>query len=98
MAEGTNVATVARVFINNGSSNGTAANNTLIAEVTLPATTASNSVPVNASVIELPTPPQASAVDLTGLPMVLPPSYKLMVCLGTAVASYWDVTVFGGAY
>ena len=38
---GTNVATVLRVFINNGSVNTTAANNSLIAELTLPATTLS---------------------------------------------------------
>lgn len=98
MAEGTNVASVARIFINNGSANTTAMNNTLIAEVALPATTASNSTPVNSTVIEVPTPAQATALDLTAFPLVLPPGYKLMACLGTAVASYWDVTAFGGAY
>ncbi|MGH6907508.1 MAG: hypothetical protein ACREDX_06580, partial [Aestuariivirga sp.] len=40
-ALGTNVATVLRVFINNGSANATAANNILFAEMTLPATTLS---------------------------------------------------------
>src|SRR4051812_17212374 len=40
-ALGTNVATVLRIFINNGSTNATAANNTLWAEATLPATTLS---------------------------------------------------------
>lgn len=40
-AAGTNVASVLRVFLNNGSTNATAANNILIAEVSLPATTAS---------------------------------------------------------
>lgn len=98
MAEGTCVATVARIFVNNGSANTTAMNNMLVAEVTLPATTASNSALVNASVIELPTPPQITALDLTAFPIVLPPGYKLMACLGTAVASYWDVVAFGGAY
>ena len=38
---GTNIATVLRVFINNGGVNTTAANNSLIAELTLPATTLS---------------------------------------------------------
>ena len=98
MAEGTNVITVARIFINNGSTNATATNNTLVAEVALPATTASSTTLVNANAIELPTPPQVNAVDLTAFPIVLPPGYKLMVCLGTAVASFWDVTAFGGAY
>ena len=36
---GTNVATVARVFVNNGGATSTAANNTLFQEVTLPETT-----------------------------------------------------------
>ena len=38
---GTNVASVLRVFLNNGASNATAANNVLIAELSLPATTLS---------------------------------------------------------
>src|SRR5574343_1044472 len=38
-ALGTNVATVIRVFINNGSTNATAANNTLIVDQTIAATT-----------------------------------------------------------
>lgn len=38
---GTNVATVMRVWINNGSTTGTAANNTLYTEITLAATTVS---------------------------------------------------------
>jgi len=97
-AEGTNVATVARVFVNNGSTNATATNNFLIAEIALPATTASNSALINASVIEVPTPAQVNALDLTAFPLVLPPGYKLIVCLGTAVASYWDVSAIGGSY
>ena len=97
-AEGTNVATVARIFVNNNSANTTAMNNILIAEVALPATTASNSALIQSAVVELPTPPQVTAIDLTAFPIVLPANYKLMVCLGTAVASYWDVTAFGGAY
>lgn len=98
MAEGTNVATVARIFVNNGSTNATAMNNVLVAEIALPVTTASNSAAINANSSELPTPPQITAFDVTSFPIVLPPGYKLMVCLGTAVASYWDVVAFGGAY
>ena len=40
-AAGTNVATVMRLFINNGSTNATAANNILYEELTIAATTAS---------------------------------------------------------
>jgi len=96
MAEGTNVATVCRLFLNNGSSNGTAGNNTLIAEIALPATTASNSSPINSTVKELPTSPLDTQYDMTIFPIVIPPSYVLMACLGTAVASFWDVTATGG--
>lgn len=41
-AIGTNTASVARIYANNGSTNGTAANNALIGQIALPATTATN--------------------------------------------------------
>lgn len=41
-AIGTNIATVARIYLNNGSANTTATNNTFFDEIALPATTASN--------------------------------------------------------
>ena len=81
---GTNVATVARVWINNGGTTGTTANNVLWDEVSLAASTAS----------------ATSALANTELPLnfALPPSYKLYVTLGTGVASGYDVTVIGGKY
>ncbi len=42
-AIGTNVASVARIYINNGSTNGTATNNSFYGQVSLPATTATQS-------------------------------------------------------
>jgi hypothetical protein len=83
-ALGTNVATVARVFINNGSTNATAANNTLYAEITLPATTASAVA--------------ATAVQELLDPIVLPPGYKLNVVLGTTVAAGYAIIAVGGKY
>ncbi len=83
-ALGTNVATVLRLFVNNGLTNATAANNTLVAEVTLPATTLSE---VAAQI----------ALELA-LNFALPASYRLHCTLGTAVAAGHDVTVFGGSY
>src|SRR5262245_17333600 len=62
---GTNVASVLRVFINNGSTNATIANNILIDEITLPASTLSE-VAAQAP-IEAP------------INMALPPGYKLNV-------------------
>ncbi len=81
---GTNVATVLRIFINNGGSNATAANNSLIAELALPATTLSEIT--SQPPFELP------------LNFPVPPSFRLLCTLGTAVAAGFEVTVFGGNY
>jgi hypothetical protein len=81
---GTNVATVGRLWINNGATTGSAANNALIDEITLNATTAATAaslanqeVPVN---------------------FALPTGYRLFVTLGTTVAAGFDVTAIGGRY
>lgn len=81
---GTNIATVARVWINNGSTTGTTANNVLWDEVSLAASTISTT----------------SALANTELPLnfALPPSYRLFVTLGTGVAAGYDVSVIGGKY
>jgi hypothetical protein len=81
---GTNVASVLRVFLNNGSSNGTPANNILIAEATLPATAASAVAALQP--VELP------------LNFPLPAGYVINVTLGTAVAAGYAVSVLGGDY
>ena len=81
---GTNVASVLRVFINNGSSNATQANNCLIAEVTLGPSTAS--AVASLQPVELP------------LNFALPAGYKIMVTLGTTVAAGYRVSVIGGDY
>jgi len=83
-AAGTNIATVARVFINNGSVNSTPANNILYDEITLAATTLS----------------EVSALATYELPLnfALPPGYKLNVTLGTTVAAGYYVSVIGGRY
>jgi hypothetical protein len=81
---GTNVATVMRIFINNGSATSTATNNILYDEITLPATTLS----------------EVAALALYELPLniALPAGYKLTVTLGTAVAAGYFVSVVGGDY
>ena len=75
---GTNVATVLRVFENNGSTNATPANNNLVAEITVPANTLSQ---VAASVF----------YDLA-LNIVLKAGYKLNYTIGTAVAAGHSVS------
>jgi hypothetical protein len=81
---GTNVASVLRVFLNNGSANTTAANNTLFSEMTLPATTLSE-------VAALPSYEMA-------LNLALPPGYRILCTLGTTVAAGYSLTVAGGKY
>jgi hypothetical protein len=83
-ALGTNAATVARVFINNGGSTGTTENNVLWDEISLPAVTAS----------------EIAALPTYELPLnfALPPAYKLFVTLGTVVVGGYDITVIGGKY
>ena len=83
-ALGTNVVTVGRVWINNGLTTGTAANNTLWDEITLNATTGTETAALGTQ--ELP------------LNIGLPPGYILYVTLGTVVVSGFDVTVIGGDY
>lgn len=84
MPLGTNVATVMRVWINNGSATGTAANNVMHKNITLPATTVSQVAQLTEQLVNL---------DLS-----LPPSYKLYVTLGTAVAAGFAVSAVGGKY
>lgn len=83
-AKGTNVATVARVYINNGSTNGTASNNTFFGEISLPATTAS----ATAATPDIDYP----------LNIPLPPGFRIYVGLGTAVAAGWVVSTAAGHY
>lgn len=85
-ATGTNTATVARVYINNGSTNGTAANNRFYGEVSLPAITATST---------------SATVDIDyPLNIALPPGYRIYVGLASNTATFtgWYVTVIAGAY
>ena len=81
---GTNVATVARVWINNGFSTATAANNTYWDDISLPATTVSEIAAQ--PTFELP------------LNIALPANYRIFVTLGTAVAAGYTITTIGGKY
>lgn len=84
-ARGTNIASMVRVFVNNGLTNATAANNSLLTEVGLPATTTSAVVPVG-------------EVYIPGNGLVLPASYVLNFTLPTAVAAGWHFTVVGADF
>jgi len=90
-ARGTNVATVLRIFINNGGDNAVADNNELYAEKTIAATTLSN----NAALLtnELP-----DTIDTTAFPIVLPAGYRILATIGTTVAAGLDITAIGSTY
>jgi len=83
-ALGTNVATVIRIWINNGSATGTAANNTLYLERTIASTTVSET---------------AEQPDII-LPLGISISagYKIYATFGTAVAAGFHLTAVGGDY
>lgn len=83
-AAGTNVASNVRVFINNGSTTGTAANNALFTQMPLPATTAATASAT--AHIEIP------------LNIQIPNGYKIYVVLSTTVAAGWNFTAIGGSY
>lgn len=83
-ALGSCVASVARIFLNNGSTPTSAANNSLIRDVTLPATTASNTTALVP--IDIP------------INKALAPGYRLYMTLGTAVSAGWIATTWGGKY
>jgi len=83
-ALGTNITTVIRIWINNGSATGTAANNTLYLERTLSATTVSQTA-------ELPD-------IILPLSISLPAGYRIYATFGTAVAAGFHLTAVGGDY
>lgn len=79
-----NVATVARVFINNGGATGTASNNTIWDEITIAANTASQTAA--STNYELP------------LNFALPAGYIIYCTIGTAVVAGIQATIVGGDY
>lgn len=81
---GTTTATVLRIWVNNGSTTGTATNNVLTWEITLPAV-ATNAAGEVANV----TKPIRRAFN---------PGYKVYGTLGTGSTNGWAVTAFGGKY
>jgi hypothetical protein len=85
-ALGANNAAVARIYINNGSINTSAANNSFYGEITLPVTAAS-------SIAAQPD------VDYP-LNLALPAGYQIWVGIAaaSALASGWAVTTIAGAY
>jgi hypothetical protein len=83
-AEGTNTASVLRIYLNNGSSNTTATNNVLIGQISLPGTTAINT----AATVEVDYP----------LNIAIGAGFRIYVGLGTTVAAGWMCCAIAGQY
>ena len=81
---GTNTASVARVYVNNGSTNTTAANNRYLGAQTLPATTATNVA--------------AETRIFFPIGQALKPGFRIYAGLGTTVAAGWVACPQAGQY
>lgn len=81
---GSNVDSIVRLFLNNGSTNTTASNNALVLEVDVDAYTASQV--------------DTSARYEIAVDWALPAGYKINATIGTACASGFMVTAMGGDY
>jgi hypothetical protein len=81
---GVGVASVLRLYINNGSTNATATNNALYKELSLPAITAT----------------QTAATPDFEIPcnIMLPAGYRILFTFGTAPVNTWMVYGIGGDY
>ncbi len=79
----TNTATVVRFWVNNGSSAGTAANNSLVHEELIVANTVAQTT--------------STASNIWRANLVLPPGYKLLAAQGVATG-VMQVTAVGGDY
>ena len=81
---GNTTATVCRVWLNNGSTTGTAANNSLYDEVALPAITASGTAAVAGYEVAFLEPLDAG--------------FRVYLTIHTASANGWQATAVGGKY
>lgn len=81
---GTAVATVIRIFVNNGATNATATNNSLYVEATIASTTLSEVAALTDNVITMN--------------ISLPATYRVYATIGTTVAAALQVSAVGGDY
>lgn len=88
MHAGTNIATAVRIFVNNGLTNATAANNWLLVDFSALANTISQTL---ASVV-------AFFSNTDPFPLMLPPGYTLLETQGTAVAAGISAGAIAGKY
>ncbi len=84
-AKGSNIQSVARIFLNNGSTPGTGTNNVFYDDVQLPATTSSANAPTG------------PGIDFT-MEIALPPGWRIYVGLGTTVSAGWIAAAVAADY
>lgn len=84
---GTTVATVLRLFVNNGSSTAVATNNTLIKSINVPANTMTSEVSTAADFF---------TTALNSGSIMLPGGYKITATIAISVATALSVTATGG--
>jgi hypothetical protein len=79
-------ASVARIYLNNGSTNATAANNTFFGEISLPAVTVS----ATAATVDVDYP----------MNLAIPPAYRIVIGISSSfpLGGGWIPTVVAGAY
>lgn len=97
-ANGTNVATVLRLFINNGNPNSTPSNNILFVEISLPATTLTEVAATTDISITFNDILYGQGVTNAFPQLVLPVGYKINAVIGTAVAAGWQIAGVSGEY
>jgi hypothetical protein len=78
------VATVIRIFVNNGATNATATNNSLYTEATIASTTL--------------TEVAAQTDNVITMNISLPATYRVYATIGTTVAAALQVSAVGGDY
>jgi hypothetical protein len=83
-SHGTNAATVARVFLNNGRDRTVAANNVLWKQYTLAATTASQTA--------------APASERKEIKEYIPAGSQILVAIGTGATDGWGINVVAGPH
>ena len=92
-ALGTNTTTVLRIFVNNGSDNTVATNNTLVQEATITGTTASQVAALADNLLTV-----TVGADTVPAVLYLPAGYTIIASVGTVITSGIQVTVHAGDY
>lgn len=92
-ALGTNITTALRIFVNNGSDDTVATNNTLVHEATVSATTASQVAALADNLLTV-----TVGADTVPAVLYLPAGYKIIASVGTTITAGLQVTAYGGDY